>query len=215
MCQPYGCRSKQIVLRTVYVNLNITVPQNCVINAGQVVNIDFGNISSGAFKTAGARAEDVNPVTKTIGIQCNNIAAQANLTLRVQADNVSGNAIVSNNRDVGFVVTDGNNRELTPNNLSSVIPFTLDSSAQANVTIRVYPVSVTGNKPTEGVVTSLAYLRVDFARGGPVCHCNMMILSPLPGEAVGGGGCCVRGWCCRPASPAVPPVPTSAKSTCA
>jgi len=161
-CKGLGCGAQYQVYARVYLQYLITVPQSCVLNAGQIINIDFGNISSGAFKTAGAKADGVNPITKTIGIQCNNIAAQANLTLRVQADNVSGNAIVSSNKDVGFVVIDGNNRELTPNNLSSIIPFTLDGSARANVTIRFYPVSVTGNKPIEGLVTSLAYLRVDF-----------------------------------------------------
>ncbi|MDK1705089.1 fimbrial protein [Serratia rubidaea] len=162
-CNGLNCGRQDQVYARVYLQYSITVPQNCELNAGQVVNIDFGNISSGAFNTAGGKAAGVNPVSKNIGIQCNNIAAQANLTLRVQADNVSGNAIVSNNKDVGFVVTDGSNRELTPNSTSSVIPFTLDDSARADVTIKVYPVSVTGNKPAEGVVTSLAYLRVDFA----------------------------------------------------
>ncbi|CAI1725254.1 fimbrial-like adhesin [Serratia fonticola] len=141
----------------------ITVPQNCNINAGNIIELNFGNVSSGAFRTAGRRAEGVNPLVRNIGIQCNNIAAKANLTLRLQADKVSGNAVVSDNKDVGFIVTDGSNRELTPNDINSVIPFILGDDARANVTIKAYPASITGNKPTEGVVTSLAYLRVDFA----------------------------------------------------
>lgn len=162
-CYGGGCGYVAQTYAKVYLNYSIVVPENCEINSGQVVSIGFDNISSSAFKTAGVKPERVNPQARTIGIKCNNIAAQANLTLRVLADNVSGNAIVSNNKDVGFVVTDANNKALTPNSLSSFIPFILDSNASANVTIKAYPVSVTGNKPTEGVVTSLAYLRVDFA----------------------------------------------------
>lgn len=162
-CYGSGCGYAAQIYAKVYLNYSIVVPENCEINSGQIVSIGFGNISSAAFKTAGVKPERVNPQARTIGIKCNNIAAQANLTLRVQADNVSGDAIVSNNKDVGFVVTDTNNKALTPNSLSSFIPFILDSNASANVTIKAYPVSVTGNKPTEGVVTSLAYLRVDFA----------------------------------------------------
>ncbi|NLU17060.1 MAG: fimbrial protein [Serratia liquefaciens] len=162
-CYGYGCGYVAKIYAKVYLDYTIVVPENCEINSGQIISIGFGNISSAAFKTAGVKPERVNPQARTIGIKCNNIAAQANLTLRVQADNVSGDAIVSNNKDVGFVVTDANNKALTPNSLSSFIPFILDSNASANVTIKAYPVSVTGNKPTEGVVTSLAYLRVDFA----------------------------------------------------
>lgn len=160
---PGWCNSVNQIYAKVYLNYSIVVPENCEINSGQIVSIGFNNISSSAFKTAGVKPERVNPQARTIGIKCNNIAAQANLTLRVLADNVSGDAIVSNNKDVGFVVTDTNNKALTPNSLSSFIPFILDSNGSANVTIKAYPVSVTGNKPTEGVVTSLAYLRVDFA----------------------------------------------------
>ncbi|PWC11006.1 fimbrial protein [Brenneria corticis] len=146
-----------------YMSGSMTVPQSCTLNSGQVIAIDFGSISTGSFKTAGARPDGVNPVSRTIGIACNGIDAQASLTMRVQADNTSGNIIVSDNPDVGFVITDSGSSPLTPNDLSSVLPFSLDDAYSANVTITAYPVSVTGNKPAEGVVTALAYLRVDFA----------------------------------------------------
>ncbi|MBJ2097930.1 fimbrial protein [Serratia ureilytica] len=163
VCQPFGCENGVVVNRVGF-SLNVTVPQTCTLNAGQVINIDFGNLSSGAFTVAGARPEGVNDIVRSIPIECNGIAANTAMTVRLQADNVSGNAVVTNtNSDVGFVVADGNGTALTPNNLSSVIPFSLGSDNQSSVTIRVYPVSVTGNKPAEGPVTSQAYLRVDFA----------------------------------------------------
>ncbi|MEC5341962.1 fimbrial protein [Brenneria populi] len=146
-----------------YLNGTMTVPQSCTLNSGQIISIDFGTVSTGAFKTAGAKADGVNPVKRTITVSCNGLEAQSNLTLRVQADTVSGNAIVSNNADVGFVITNDANSPLTPNDLSSILPFSLDDNYSANVTITAYPVSVTGNKPAEGVVSALAYLRVDFA----------------------------------------------------
>lgn len=167
ICQPggpSGCSTQQLITGRIYLSLNITVPQTCTLNAGQVINVDFGNLSSGAFTSAGARAEGVNDIVRSIPIECDGIAANTLMTVRLQADKVSGNAVVTNtNNDVGFVVADSNGTPITPNNLSSVIPFTLDSYGDSNVTIRVYPVSVTGNKPAEGAVTSQAYLRVDFA----------------------------------------------------
>ncbi|MBS4431863.1 mannose-binding protein [Pectobacterium punjabense] len=145
-----------------YMSGSVTVPQSCALNAGQIISIDFGGISSGLFNTAGEKPVGVSPVTRTIGIACNGIDAQASLSMRLQADRVSGDMVVSDNPDVGFIVTDSGSNPLTPNDIASVIPFTLDETASANVAITAYPVSVTGNKPQEGVATANAYLRVDF-----------------------------------------------------
>ncbi|HDS3819415.1 TPA: fimbrial protein [Morganella morganii] len=160
-CQPDNCASAQAV-QNVYLSLNITVPQTCSINAGQTVTVDFGNVSTGAFKTAGGRARGVNPKESTLSVTCDNIAAGTNLRMRLQANNVAGNIVISNNSDVGFIVTDSSDKELTPNSLSSFIPFYLDGNTRANARIRVYPASVTGVRPDEGPVTSQAYLRIDF-----------------------------------------------------
>lgn len=161
-CHPGPCQSAQFV-RNIYLDLNITVPQSCELNAGQVININFGNISSGAFKTAGVGAQGVKPQSRNVSVRCDNVAGNAQLTMRLQADKTNGNVVVSDeNNDVGFRVTNNSGVPLIPNNLSSVIPFTLDSNARQNVTIQAYPVSVTGNKPAEGPVTSRAYFRVDF-----------------------------------------------------
>ena len=144
----------------------IQVPQSCAINAGQIVEFDFGDIRASLFSDAGAgnRPQKVSPQSKTIAIKCTNVEANAYLTMRIEADSdkVQGNALVSDNKDLGFVVANESGAPLTPNSLSSKIPFCLDDSAQAQVGIRVWPVSVTGNKPSEGRFTSRGYLRVDY-----------------------------------------------------
>lgn len=142
----------------------VEVPQNCEVNAGQVVEFDFGDIGASLFSKAGAgnRPEGVNPQTKTMAIKCTNVAAQAYLTMRVEAERSSGQMMVSDNADLGFIVADSSGVPLTPNNLSSTIPFRLDDNAAASVSIRAWPVSVTGNKPAEGPFTARGYLRVDY-----------------------------------------------------
>ncbi|MDC9779504.1 fimbrial protein, partial [Proteus mirabilis] len=104
-CQPDNCTSPQVV-QNIYLSLNITVPQTCSINAGQTVIVDFGYISTGAFKTAGARAQNINPKESTLSVTCDNIASGTNLNMRLQANNVAGNIVISDNSDVGFIVTD-------------------------------------------------------------------------------------------------------------
>lgn len=158
--------AKQAHIADVYFYGVITVPEACELNAAQVINIDFGNISSGAFKTAGAIAQGVQPQSRSISVKCDNVAGNAQLQMRLQADQgkVAGQNIVvaDENKDVGFRVTNNSGTPLRVNDITSYIPFTLDNNARQSVTIQVYPVSVTGNKPTEGAVTSRAYLRVDF-----------------------------------------------------
>ncbi|EQA1667117.1 fimbrial protein [Enterobacter bugandensis] len=161
-----SCSFKGSTVFRMFVDISITASQSCSLNAGQVINVDFGNISASAFKTAGSIAQGVRPQSRSISVNCDNIAGNSQLQMRLQADQgkVSGQDIVvaDETNDVGFRVTDNSGNPLRVNDISSYIPFTLDSNARQNVNIQVYPVSVTGNKPTEGPVTSRAYLRIDF-----------------------------------------------------
>ncbi|WLI78881.1 type 1 fimbria D-mannose specific adhesin FimH [Kosakonia sp. H02] len=142
----------------------IDVPQRCEINAGQIVEFNFGEIGAALFSQAGAgnRPQSVTPQSKTLTIQCSNVAVQAALTIRLEAENVSGQTMVSNNPDLGFVVANGQGQPIIPNNLHSTLPFQLDSNAGAKVGIRAWPVSVTGNKPVAGPFSARGYLRVEY-----------------------------------------------------
>lgn len=66
----------------------IQVPQSCAINAGQVVEFDFGDIGASLFSQAGAgnRPQNVSPQSKTIAIKCTNVEANAYLTMRIEAE---------------------------------------------------------------------------------------------------------------------------------
>lgn len=152
------------VVYTISYSGTIQVPQSCEINAGQIVEFDFGDIGASLFSQAGAgnRPQSVSPKSKTIAIKCTNVEANAYLTMRIEAEKVSGNALVSDNPDLGFVVANESGTPLTPNNLTSKIPFRLDDNASAQVGISAWPVSITGNKPAEGRFTSRGYLRVDY-----------------------------------------------------
>lgn len=147
-----------------YLNLTVNVPQSCELDAGTAITMDFGNIGAPLFSQAGAgnKPAGVNPKTHTIAVKCKNIDAQALLSMRLESDSVSGNAMVSDNKDVGFVVSGSDKVPLTPNNIDSKIKFQLDDNSAATVPITAWPVSVTGNKPAEGRFTSEGYLRIDF-----------------------------------------------------
>ncbi len=152
-------------LSLVNITGSVVVPQNCVINAGQVVTVDFGNLLSTDFKTAGQKPNGFTDKTFNVPIQCTNIGASVNLTLSLQATPSAQNnqAIASSNTNVGVVVTSSEGAVIIPNDANSIIPFNTDVSGNASVTLKAYPVSTTGNAPAEGVFSALATLRVDFA----------------------------------------------------
>ena len=65
----------------------IQVPQSCAINAGQVVEFDFGDIGASLFSGRGGnRPQNVSPQSKTIAIKCTNVEANAYLTMRIEAE---------------------------------------------------------------------------------------------------------------------------------
>lgn len=142
----------------------ITAPQSCLIDSGQVLDIKFGDILASEFSQAGAgdKPTSIDPQTRSISVQCSNMNAAALLTLRIEAEKSQGDMLISNNKDIGFKISDMNNNVLMPNNLNSVLPFALDHNQQATVSIKAWPVSITGNKPALGPFNSRAYIRIDF-----------------------------------------------------
>ncbi|MBT0724703.1 fimbrial protein [Rosenbergiella sp. S61] len=152
------------VLYTVSIGGQIEVPQSCELDTGKTIDIDFGNIGKTAFSNAGAgnKPLGVNEQTRQIAIQCKNIDAQALLSMRLESGDVSGKAIVSDNKDIGFIVGDKNRVPLTPNNIDSKIPFKLNDTGKAEVPITAWPVSITGKTPKEGIFSAQGYLRIDF-----------------------------------------------------
>jgi minor fimbrial subunit len=147
-----------------WVHFHIISPQSCSIDAGNMITMDYGNIGAPLFSQAGAgnKPAGVNPKTHNIAVKCKGIDAQSLLSMRLEADNVSGNAIVSDNKDVGFIVAGNDKVPLTPNGINSKIHFQLDDNSSAMVPITAWPVSITGKKPAEGRFTAEGYLRIDF-----------------------------------------------------
>lgn len=146
----------------IYLSGSVNVPQSCIINAGDIISVDFGQILSGDFKEKGQIPNGHTAVPVSVPIKCAGMNASANLSMRFQADvsTADSDAIASDNSDIGVKIQDDNGSVITPN--TGLIPFSLDDNQQANVSFHVYPVSTTGNAPKQGVFHAQAYLRVDF-----------------------------------------------------
>ena len=140
----------------------IVTRESCEIKGGELV-IDFGEISPRAFGRVGAgnKANDVAVATKDIEIQCIGTNDTAKVSVRLTADKVQDDMLVSDNNDIGFKVSDEHANVLIPNNRNSRIPLQLNDS-RSSVGIKVWPVSVTGAMPAPGPFKSRAMLNVDF-----------------------------------------------------
>ncbi|WP_080971100.1 fimbrial protein [Burkholderia cepacia] len=145
----------------------IVVPQSCTVNSGQVIDIDFGSIAASDFASGGAGGMPTGflPHSKSISVNCTGgVQSTASLTLRLEgapASNTYPDALRTSNPDIGVQITDASNNHLKPNDPNSKMPFNLNDN-QAVVTIKAYPVSLTGNPPAAGTFTTVALLRVDF-----------------------------------------------------
>ncbi|CAM9335140.1 fimbrial protein [Acinetobacter bereziniae] len=148
---------------TIGVGGKITVPQNCQINSGTTINLDFNNISPNDFVQAGAgnKPNSVVAKNKNVTVKCSNMQGVATLTMRLEAENSQGDMMVSSNPDIGFKISDINNKVLTPNNINSFLPFTLQND-YAEILLKAWPVSITGQKPAVGAFNSRGILRIDF-----------------------------------------------------
>lgn len=133
----------------------------CTLTLGDQV-MDFGDISAAAFVSAGAGnvPSGVDTLEKTVSVSC---SSATTVNLSVQASSVSGNMIVSSEKNVGFKLAFGSNspgsNPVTPNNSSSTFAVTTNSSGIGSTVVKGIPVSVTGTKPTAGAFSAVATLQ--------------------------------------------------------
>ncbi|HCM9500253.1 TPA: fimbrial protein [Enterobacter asburiae] len=159
-------RTPESTLQNISITGTITVPESCTINAGQVIQVDFGNVGAGQFETAGQKPSGYTPVTTTAPVTCNDAAAVRNVKVSLAATAAPGmsSAIRTSNPDVGIVVQDINDRTVRPN--VDTLPLRLTSTGggrnEGTVTMKAFPVSTTGKKPSIGNFTATAAITVTF-----------------------------------------------------
>lgn len=151
-------------ISVISINVNVTAPQSCEINAGQSISIPFNDVPQRNFVTAGkgGMPAGVVPQSKTLSIKCSNMDAYANLDMRFigTADpNRTNDGFSTDNKDIAIAI-EGANGRLTPT--TGKLPLQLDSNQNGSVTIKTYPFSSTGLAPAVGKYSSIVTVRLDF-----------------------------------------------------
>lgn len=150
---------------TVSMSGTVTVPQSCDINP-QAITINFGDIMSTSFQTAGQKPNNFNKVNQKLTLACRNISDGVKIELAFQGtpDINDNSALQTDNSDIAVKIEDANGNVISPN--SGRLPVTMDYTGQVDSSgiteMNLYPINTTGNMPAVGVFNSTATIRAEI-----------------------------------------------------
>ncbi|MFC0226273.1 fimbrial protein [Serratia aquatilis] len=159
-----GVSSPQAAV-TIMMTGSVTVPQKCDINP-QAITIDFGDIMSNSFKTAGVKPEGFNNRNQVLTLACRNVAdgVKINLLLQAVPDARFSNALQTDNSDIAVRIEDANGNIISPS--SGRLPVNMNYTGQIDSTgsteMNVYPISTTGKAPAVGQFNATATIDVEI-----------------------------------------------------
>jgi minor fimbrial subunit len=147
-----------------YLSIDLSVPENCVIDAGSIIEINFGQIESNEFNSTGQKPNSVNKITKNIPITCQGINPGAMLKARLtSSSNTQTDALDAlNSEHVSFKFSDKDDKPLYINTPTSTIPFQLGTNYKADFSFKAWPISKDGKTPTPGKVNGQAFLILEY-----------------------------------------------------
>lgn len=150
-------------IASVIISGSVTVPQSCNINAGQVINVELGNVLSENIKTKGAISNGYTPKVVNMTLVCNNISQGVNISLSINGETSTGNAnaLKTTNNDIGVKILDSTGTVVSPN--SGRLPVTMNYSAQTGTSVMsLAPMNVTGNVPSAGQFNAIATINAEM-----------------------------------------------------
>lgn len=147
----------------VYMEGKVIVPQSCSINAGQVINVDFGRIAGRSFSQKGSSPTEYTPRNVNINLACKNISegVQVSLSFSGQAAEGDATALASSNKDIGIRVLNASGQTVVPN--QSELPVLMNYASQSGSTsMTVAPINLTGSVPDPGPFNAVATVNVEI-----------------------------------------------------
>ena len=135
--------------------------QNCIINAGQMITVNFGDMNANKINTQGT--SDYPEQTVTAAMTCTNMDATVNLSMSFRGEqNVADpTTLATSNSDIGIRVKNGSGQTITPNQDELPVNFDL-LSGNGSATMILKPINTTGNTPSVGPFTATATLNAEM-----------------------------------------------------
>jgi P pilus assembly protein, pilin FimA len=159
--------SRGDVLANVKIKGSITAPQECDIDDGQIIKVDFGEIPASEFSGTRGAAVMSKKVKKTVSVSCTGLER----TQKVSADfnatsaSIDGSMIKTSNSDVGIKVYDENDKEISVNGgdlQTDMGKTSVLGKTTGTITFSAAPASMTGSRPKPGSFTADATLTLEF-----------------------------------------------------
>lgn len=143
----------------IFISGEVSVPQNCIINNGEPIKINFGNIYSESIKN---KSDYITPKDINVTLKCTNINNGVKVSLSISGNpSVDDGKLKTENDDIGILFEQANGDEIKLN--QDNIPVSIDANNENGTGIfRVRPVNITGTTPNSGPFDAIATLDAEI-----------------------------------------------------
>lgn len=150
-------------MATVKMSGTVTVPQSCVINEGDVINVDFGTIAENNFITKGQPPKGLTKKRLDFSIKCSNISngVAVSLEFNASSDTNDSTAVKTDNSDIAIRLADTSNNTISPQGGEIPVDFNYNDQTGTSA-MQLFPINTTGNIPQSGKFNSQVNVTVDI-----------------------------------------------------
>ncbi|HDT6547332.1 TPA: fimbrial protein [Kluyvera ascorbata] len=154
-------------LADVYIAGDITAPQECTINGGQVIEVDFSKIPASAFSSTPGAALTDRKVPISVSVSCTGMSSGQDVEVSLHATQVGSlpTVIETTNADVGIKVYDEYNKEVDVN--GGRMETDMGTRSRLGVENGEFnffaaPASATGTRPQPGTFSANATITMEI-----------------------------------------------------
>ncbi|EGT0650800.1 fimbrial protein [Citrobacter braakii] len=144
----------------------ITVPQDCKINQGDVIQVDLGYINTSRFTTRNEMPDGYTPVNFDIDYDCGDTSSINNkMEMRIDGDDVLDQYTLVARRREADNTPDIGVRMARIDDTHLNIPFTngligIHPSGQGHISLEAWPINLLGGTPAPGKFSGTATITV-------------------------------------------------------
>ncbi|MGL5969662.1 MAG: fimbrial protein [Kluyvera sp.] len=154
-------------LTDIYIQGDITAPQECVINGGQIIEFDFGEIPASEFSSQAGTALVDRKKSVTVSVKCTGMAKgqDVDVSLHATQSGAYPTMMQTTHPDVGIKVYDETDNEVDVNGgrmSTEMGKTTLSGDQNGNFNFSAAPASATGNRPAPDTFDATATLTIEM-----------------------------------------------------
>jgi len=154
----------------VYLSGTLTVPQNCEINQGEIISVNFGTVQSSLFTTKDSPPNGYRPVTFNIKYDCSksglpSIPTNDKLEMMLEGQDVENQYYLiarrrpsDNKADIGIVVEDAGGTYMPF--VQGVLP--MNQNGLGTINLKAIPINLVGGELDTGPFQATATLKIDI-----------------------------------------------------